>query len=202
MKKLYEHIEDIEIIGGVDQLSEVVTIMDQSLQNIAENTEILVEYLAKYSESNKGKQYERVVNTSLDLRDKLLDASEELNDMQNQIVAYQNKVYRYEDMPEAAQQPNPYLVTKRMVNVDTSAVKFVRADMENLARILTAYSENVYRLIKDIEENKNSIASVWRDSQYYDFSVFIDEIVLVVENALMVFDNYVEYLNSKIKELD
>ena len=70
MKKLYENIEDINIRGGVDQLSEVVRAMDISLQNIADNTDQLVGYLVKYSASNKGAQYEKVVSTSLHLQDK------------------------------------------------------------------------------------------------------------------------------------
>ena len=45
MKKLYEHIEDIDIRGGVEQLSDVVRAMDISLQNIADNTDQLVNYL-------------------------------------------------------------------------------------------------------------------------------------------------------------
>ena len=54
MKKLYENIEDINIKGGVEQLSEMVRAMDISLQNIADNTDRLVGYLIKYSVSNKG----------------------------------------------------------------------------------------------------------------------------------------------------
>ena len=75
MKKLYENIEDINIRGGVSQLSEVVTAMDIALQNIAENTHQLVGQLIRYSASNKGTQYEKVVNTSMALREELYDAS-------------------------------------------------------------------------------------------------------------------------------
>ena len=86
MKKLYENMEDINIKGGVEHLSDMVRAMDISLQNIANNTDQLVGYLVKYSASNKGAQYEKVVNTSMHLRDEMFDASAELNDMQNQIV--------------------------------------------------------------------------------------------------------------------
>ena len=97
MKKLYENIEDIKIKGSVDQLSDIVRAMDISLQNIADNTDLLAGLLIKFSASNKGTQYEKVVNTAMQLRDEMFDASIELNEMQKQIVAYQNKVYRYED---------------------------------------------------------------------------------------------------------
>lgn len=202
MKKLYERIEDINIKGGVDQLSEVVRAMDVSLQNIADNTDQLVGYLVKYSASNKGAQYEKVVKTSLELRDEMFEASVELNDLQNQIVAYQNKIYRYEDMAESAQQPNPYLVTKRQISVDTSIVQFNRSDMLNVAAALRNYSERVFHHIKTINDKKNSIASVWRDTQYNDFAEFISEVTKNVVNAIKVFEDYVIYLEEKIKELN
>lgn len=202
MKKLYENIEDINIRGGVSQLSEVVTAMDIALQNIAENTHQLVGQLIRYSASNKGTQYEKVVNTSLALREELYDASMELNEMQNQIVAYQNKIYRYEEMTESAQRPNPYLVSKNQhVNVETSVIQFNRNDMMNVATLLKNYSERVFHHIKTINEKKNSIANVWRDSQYDIFAEFIDVVTRNVIQALREFEEYYLYLQEKIKEL-
>ena len=202
MKKLYEHIEDIDIRGGVEQLSDVVCAMDISLQNIADNTDRLVNHLIKYSASNKGSQYEKVVSTSMFLRDEMFEASVELNDMQNQIVAYQNKIYRYEDLAESAQKPNPYLVTKRQVSVDTSIIQFSRTDMIDVAAALRNYSEQVYHHIKTINEKKNSIAAVWRDTQYDDFAEFVGEVTKDVVEAIRVFEDYVIYLEEKIKELN
>lgn len=202
MKKLYEHIEDIDIRGGVEQLSDVVRAMDISLQNIADNTDQLVNYLVKYSASNKGAQYEKVVSTSMFLRDEMFDASVELNDMQNQIVAYQNKIYRYEDMAESAQKPNPYLVTKRQISVDTTIVQFNRSDMIEVAAALRNYSERVFHHIKTINEKKNAISAVWRDTQYDDFAEFISEVTKDIVDAIRVYEEYVIYLEEKIKELN
>ncbi len=201
MKKLYENIENIHIEGGIGQLSEVVRVMDMALQNIADNTEQLTCYLSKYRVSNKGAQYEKVVKTSLKLRDELFVTSQELNDMQNQIVMYQNKMYRYEDMSEMASTPNPYLVTKKQVNVDTTIMQFDRTDMMELVATLRNYSERVYHHMKTIIEKKNSIASIWRDPQYDDFAEFIDGIKQNVGEALKVYEDYVIYLEEKIKEL-
>lgn len=201
MKRLYENIEDINIRGGIGQLSEVVRTMDISLQNIADNTEQLTGYLAKYSSFNKGKQYQKVVSTSLRLRDEMFQASVELNEMQNQIVTYQNKIYRYEDMGESAPKPNPYLVTKRQVNVDTSVVQFNRTDMQEVVVALRNYSERVFHHIKSINQKKNSIASVWMDTQYDDFTEFIDNITKTIIDAIKIYEEYVIYLEEKIKEL-
>lgn len=201
MKKLYERIEDINIKGGVGQLSEVVTAMDISLQNIAENTEQLADLLVRYGVSNKGAQYEKVVNTTMTLRDVLYQDSIELNEMQNQVVAYQNKIYRYEDMTESAQRANPYLVARKQISVETAVVQFNRTDMMNVAAALRNYSERVFHHIKTINEKKNSIADVWRDSQYDIFSEFIVGVTKDIIQAIKVFEEYVMYLEEKIKEL-
>ena len=202
MKKLYENIEDINIKGGVSQLSEVIRAMDISLQNIADNSDQLTTYLVRYSAANKGSQFEKVVKVSSALRDKLYQASLELNDMQNQIVVYQNKIYRYEDLPENAPAPNRYMVSRRTVTVSTSEVKFTRTDMMNIVAALRNYSERVYHHIKTINEKKNSIAAVWNDSQYDSFAEFIDSITSNIVEGIKVYEEYVIYIEEKIKELN
>ena len=201
MKKLYENITDINIKGGVGQLSDMVRTMDISLQNIADNSEQLTGYLEKYSVSNKGAQFDRVVKTSLRLRDEMFRASMELNEMQNQIVAYQNKIYRYEDMAESAAVPNPYLVTKRQISAVTSIVQFNRSDMIELAATLRNYGERVYHHIRTINQKKNSIARVWMDTQYDNFADFIEDVTKSIVEALKTYEEYVVYLEEKIKEL-
>lgn len=203
MKKLYENIENINIKGGVPQLTEMVTVIDVSLQNMAANTEQLTMQLNRYSTSNKGFQYERVVNTTLKLRDELYEASMELNEIQNQIVAYQNKIYRYEEMNDSVSKPYPYLVNRNQnVNVETAVVQFNRAEMMNLAALLNNYGEKVLYQLRTISQKKNSIAMVWCDSQYDDFAEFIDGVIKSVLAALKEYQNYVIYLNEKIKELN
>ena len=202
MKKLYTNIEDIHIRGDISQLSEIVSVMDISLQDIADKSDLLAEYLVKYSTSNKGSQYAKVVKTALDLRDELHHASINLNDMQNQIVAYQNKIYRYEGMSECAPPPNKYLVTKRQINVDTSIIQFNRADMIDVAAKLKSYSEIVYHNTKTIHEKKNSIANIWRDTQYNDFAEFINTVTSSIIEAIKLYEGYIIILENKIKELN
>ncbi len=202
MKKLYQNIQDIHIKGEIDQLSDGVSAMDKTLQNITDYTDKLTNYLIKYSSSNKGLQYQKVVHTSTRLRDSLFAKSLELNDMQNQIVMYQNKVYRYEDINRAASKPNPYLINKKSINVDTSIVQFTREDMINLASNMKNYCERVRFHIKNLVEKKNSMASFWKDTQYRDFSSFIDEISKDVTDAIKVYSDYIIVLEEKIKGLN
>lgn len=201
MKKLNENIEDIKIRGGIEQLSEVVRAMDISLQNIAYNTDQLVVFLARHSATNKGVQYERVVNTSMFLRDEMCAASLDLNEMQKQVVAYQNKIYRYEGLPESAPYPNPYLVTKRQISVETSTVQFNRSAMLEVAAVLRNFSEQIVHHIRTLNEKKDLIKAVWQDSQYEDFAEFIVEVTKNVYTAVRVFEDYVIYLEERIKEL-
>ncbi len=202
MKKLSHNIQDIHILGGVEQLTEGVSALDKTLQNITDYTDKLTNYLTKYSSSNKGLQYQKVVRTSVKLRDSLFAKSLELNDMQNQIVAYQNKVYRYEDINRAVSKPNPYLINKKNISVDTSMVKFTRGDMINLVANMNNYCERVRFHVKSLIEKKNSMASFWKDTQYRDFSLFIDDISKDVMDSIKLYEDYVIALEGKIKELN
>ena len=202
MKKLYERIEDIHIKGGIGQLSEVVTVMDMALQNIAGYTDKLVGYLVKFNITNMGKRYENVVTYSLRLRDDLFDASYLLNDMQNQIVAYQNKIYIYEGMAEWVEKPNPCLITKTDVTLTNSGVQFTKRDMIELVTLLRSYSEGVLRQLNTIKDKKDSIAAVWLDSQYNDFAEFVSGVIKKVVGTVKIFEDFVNDLEERIKGLE
>lgn len=201
MRKLYENIEDIYIKGNPAQLTEVITEMDVSMQRIADATEYLSEQLARYSASNKGAQFQRVISTVMALRDELYLASIELNEMQNQIVAYQNKVFRYEDMAECATAPNPHLVERRDIYVDESAVQFSLPEMITVVKYLAGYHEVAVSLAHELMDNKERVGGIWCDSQYDLFAQFIDEVCLTIANTLKEFGNYLSVLDEKIKEL-
>ncbi len=202
MKKLYERIDDIDIKGDISQLTEMVTTIDIALQNVAEQTDNLTMNLVRYSASNKGTQYEKIVDHTIALRDKLSEASLELNDMQNQIVDYQNKVYRYEDRNESAAKPHLYLVnTNQSINVETTVVKFEKEEMRQVVALLNNYYQTVFFQMRTIFQKKNDIEMVWRDSQYRDFASFIDMVVRTVKEALKEYQEYARYLDGKIKEL-
>ena len=202
MKKLYENIEDININGEISDLTDVVKAIDNSLQNIANMTEQLTDTLEKYSDVVKGVQFKKTVDNACELREMLYITSLEFNEMQNQVVEYQNKIYRFEDMTDYCQRPNPYEVNRRVIEVEDRVVQLKRSDLERVVAYLNKYNDEVYFQIKNILANKNDIASVWRDSQYQDFSEYIDGIAGKVVDSLKVFDDSVNYLNEKIKELE
>lgn len=202
MNRLFTHIEDINIKGSPDELSRLISQMDMSMQNIAESTERISHLLLKYSNSNKGDMYRRVVNTLLKLRETLYESSMELNSIQNDIVEYQNKIFRYEGLSKSAPPPNKYLVQRTSINTDTSAVQFNRSEMETVASNLKNYNDFVFHQAKLLIESKKQAASVWRDSQYIKFSEFIDSVCRNIEHALKKFDEYRMILEQKIKELN
>lgn len=202
MKRLYENIEDIHIKGNPAELTSVISAMDISLQNIAAGTEQVFGMLLKYSSSNMGAQYEKAMNTAISLRDVLARASVDLNAMQNDVVAYQNKIFRYEDMTEYAATPNAYMVERTMVTVDSSTVRFSLYEMESVVVGLQNYSEAIVYHTRNLIANKDQIASIWCDTQYTLFSEFIDAVCGEIVDALKSFDEYVSYLEQKIKELN
>jgi len=202
MKKLYENIEDIYIKGSPTVLSEMITSMDMTLQELASETEKISDVVMRYSQSNRGRQYEKVVATLSSLENTLYEASVSMNDMQHQIAAYQNKILRYEDLAESACAPNPHLVQRTRINIEAGEVKFGLAEMMEVSNALDEYSNTVYYCLNSLIDNKNGIASVWLDSQFNAFSEFIEETVSKSVEALKVFDEYILYLNEKIRELN
>ncbi len=202
MKKLYERIENIDIKGDISQLTDMVTTIDIALQHVTEQTHLLTTNLIRYSATNKGTQYEKVVAHTIRLRDELSEAYLELNDIQNQIVAYQNKLYRYEERNEFAAKPHPYLVNANQgINVETTAVQYEISEMRQIVALLNNYSQTVFFQMRTIIQKKNEIGMVWRDSQYRDFSDFIDMITIAIKDALKEYQEYARYLNEKIEEL-
>lgn len=201
MRKLYENIEDIYIKGSPAELTSIITAMDISLQNISGGTEQLAAKLVKYSDSNKGTQYERIIAKLLVLRDVLYQASVDLNGMQNEIVAYQNKIFRYEDMPELASAPNPHMVQRINIRVEVSQVQFNLAEMMSVSAELRNYSEAIIYHTQNLLDSKEQVATIWLDSQYTIFAQFIDDVCKEIIDALKSFDEYVLVLEEKIKEL-
>lgn len=201
MRKLYENIENIYIKGSPAELTSIITAMDISLQNISEGTEQLAAKLVKYSDSNKGTQYERIIAKLLVLRDVLYQASVDLNGMQNEIVAYQNKIFRYEDMPELASAPNPHMVQRINIRVEVSQVQFNLAEMMSVSAELRNYSKAIIYHTQNLLDSKEQVATIWLDSQYTIFAQFIDDVCKEIIDALKSFDEYVLVLEEKIKEL-
>lgn len=201
MKKLYENIEDIYIEGDPENLTELITDMDNYLQAISNDTEQLTYGLVKYSEVIKGVQFKNTLETVLVLSDTLCEASRELNRMQNEIVEYQNRIFRFEEMNSFASVPNKYIVERVTINADSLVRKYEVSELISLLQDLNDYSVNVSNFTEKILDAKDNISAIWRDSQYDLFSDFIDDICIEITNALKKFDKYAAYLDEKIKEL-
>ena len=138
MKHLYENIDNIYLKGGPDILTDAITDIDITLQNITAGTEQVAVILLKYSNSNKGHQYQTLINTLRDLRNVLFQASFEMNQMQNEVVRFQNKIFRYEGLSESAAVPNEYMVREINIDVDVFSTQFSRAEMVEVQEALAA----------------------------------------------------------------
>lgn len=202
MKKLYENIEDIYIEGNPENLTELITDIDNDMQAITNDTEQLTYNLIKYSEVIKGVQFKNTLDTVLVLSDTLSEVSRELNRMQNEIVEYQNRIFRFEEMNSFASVPNKYIVERVMISADSLVRKYEVSELISLVQNLNDYSLNVSNFVRKILDAKDNVSAIWKDSQFSLFSDFIDDICVEITNALKKFDAYASYLDEKIKELN
>ena len=201
MRRLKVNIEDIHIKGSLFQLSDVITSIDKVMQKISQETEMVTSLVVKYSSSNSGQQYSRMASTLLELRDYLYEASVEMNEMQNEIVEYQNKVMRYEEVTGSVVLPQKHIVHRTRIEFQTHDMQFRVNDMMQLSSALQKYSASIYFQTQDMVKIKNDAGRFWMDSQYRDFSRFVDENSLYTMNSLKAFGEYVDFLNQRIKEL-
>ena len=201
MKRLFVNIDDIYIKGSPTALADIISHMDASMQTIAEATQQLLDNLARFCASNKGERIRKTIEFTTQLRDVLYDASVELNEMQNQIVLSQNKILRYEGMRQMAAHPQPHLVSKKQIHARVGATEFHLAEMTALVTEMTRYQEAVVRHTRTLQAGKSQAAAYWADSQYRNFSEFIDGVCMTIVQALKRFEEEKAMLESKIKEL-
>ena len=186
MKKLYENIEDIYIEGNPENLTELITDIDNDMQAITNDTEQLTYNLIKYSEVIKGVQFKNTLGTVLVLSDTLSEASRELNRMQNEIVEYQNRIFRFEEMNSFASVPNKYIVERVMISADSLVRKYEVSELISLVQNLNDYSLNVSNFVRKILDAKDNVSAIWKDSQFSLFSDFIDDICFVEDEYVII----------------
>ena len=202
MRRIFENIEDIYIIGGPEELSKIVSEMDISLQKISQNFENMYEALYRYVNINSGLQLQQLINTTIELRENLYDFSIDLNTMQNNLVEYQRKILRFEGLPESTMLPNHYYVEmKELVSVDTTKTTYDITELNYLIKDLEGWYEEIDDCLRSIVQDKNDIGTIWKDSQYNVFSDFIDEVSNETDKGMNVFGEYIVYLKNRIKEL-
>ncbi len=201
MKKLMVNIEDVNIKGDIDQLSQAAISIDKGLQSIADNTDKLYSRIIKVQSTNLGKTYNDIAQTTSAFRSELYDSSVEMNDLQRQLINYQNKLYRYEGINRSAPSPNRFFVQKRNISTDTHSFMFSRKDMQDLINMIKSYIRFVEGDINKIVKTKNEAAYFWKDRQYNDFSSFIDDINNKIKRAIKKYEGFITDIENKVKEL-
>lgn len=202
MKKLHVNIEEIKIKGRPSLLAQPVNDIDHRMQQLATSTEDIKGTMYKYGGTNQGKQYKKACDAATELSTQLYSASETLNDVQHQVVKFANKSSRYEDESSMLGSPRRHNVKKVKVSVNTSEIEFHKAEMIIVRDRLDKYSRSAKEECKKLRSNRDSIGRVWIDRQFKDFSSFIDDVCSVIEKGCKELDEYKDYLNVKIKELE
>ncbi|MBR1764616.1 MAG: hypothetical protein IJ746_04415 [Ruminococcus sp.] len=201
MKRLNVNIEEVNIKGDIDQLSQAVIVIDKALQSIADNTDKLYSKLMNFQSTNLGKTYNNIVQTTAELRSELYYSSAEMNDLQRQLIDYQNKLYRYEGINRSAPSPNKFFVQKRKLSTSTNGFMFSRKDMQDLIAMIKSFVGSVESNLKNIVKAKDSASHFWKDRQYKDFSSFIDDVNNKTQRAIKKYEGFIADIDNKVKEL-
>ncbi len=201
MKKLYENIEEVSIKGRPEELTQVVDSIDITMQEFANETENVKVIMYKYSGTNQGIQYKNACDAITDLSNQIYDASEELNELQRQVVEFQNKCYRYEGLGYLCTSPRSHNINRIRVLANTSSIDFKKPEMIIVRDALERYSCSARDVYKKLQSDRDYIGTIWEDRQFRDFSSFIDEVCIIIENGCKNLDEYKDYLHARIKEI-
>ena len=199
MKKLYVNVEEVKIKGRPEALTRVVMDIDRRTQELASATELIKGIMYKLSGTNRGKQYKQACDAVTELSADVYDASEVLNDVQHQIIKFENKCHYYEGESISAPSPRRHSVRKIKVSVNTSEILFEKPQMIYVRNALDKYSKLAREECKKLRSNRDSIGRIWTDRQFKDFSVYIDNVCMIVEKGCRELDEYKNYLNERIK---
>lgn len=71
--------------------------------------------------------------------------------------------------------------------------------VEDLIKNLNQFVDLVENEFLNIKKEKDYLSTVWRDSQYDDFSYFIDELVKKLKVETMVLQGEIDRLERKVK---
>lgn len=202
MKRIRLYVEDIRLKGrDPNVLSDLVFAISKQLQAMCENTDGIRNFLLKYSAISDGEQLNRAIEATSALSNHLNEAIENIYDTQEQVVDYQNKIFKFEDIKQTAPPPRRPSFVEIRISTDRSQINYTVNDLKKLADKIAEYCDSIYGCLKNIESERDKIASVWLDSQYNDFSASIDDVISSINPHLSVLEDYIVYLDNKISEI-
>ena len=198
---MFEEINDVHIVGSAKELNTMISAVDMIVQKMANTTEQVQGFVANLGSTTFGQQYENAVNAVSGLSDILYDKSTDLNRSQRDLVNYIDRVDIFNDRPPSSLPPRNFEVIRINISVNTRDDRFTKETLQKLKSMLSTYCDVISVQKLQLLNEKSSIGSIWKDSQYRVYSSFIDEICRAIENGTRALREYVEYLGIKIGQL-
>lgn len=202
MKKIYANISEIKINGKPSDLYEVVTNLDKRIEALENETWIINNILFKYMNSNAGNQYEHATTTVYNLSKELYSSAININDLQNQVCKFVEKSNDYDlrhDITISSRKINIQIVK---VPVNVNKVEYNKEEMKSVLAALSRYEQSTKKACLQIRNDKNNIGYIWKDRQYRDFEIEIDQLVKKIDDAIKVISTYMNDLDKHIRRLD
>lgn len=202
MKKIYSKIEIVNIEGGPGRLNELVTDIDNIMQEITQGTWNMSNDLRQYASMSDGEQFNRLLQCFSDFWRKMYLNSSEINELQKSIVDYQRKLCRFEDSDSICEYNPTRFICEPPKFSDVARLHLDVGNMNKMVSALQIYENEVFLRKSEIQRKKENIGRIWKDPQYNAFSKFIDEITGEIDKSLKQLRKSREYFQTKLKELN
>lgn len=199
---MFDNLGDVYILGKATILNDEISAMDNIVQHMSSQTEEMKQVLMECSDATFGEQFERAVTEAEQLSDVLYEKAFELNKVQHDLVRYIDKIDVFNDRPPSGIPPRPFNVERIHVEANIRYDKLENVIVEDLIRGINEYSRSIADLTRQMVYQRDSIGEKWKDSQFDQYSRFIDEIVEANRKGISVLIDYANYLLAKLRQFE
>lgn len=168
-------IEYAHIKGKPDEIYDVVTNIDKSMNDLADKTYEMKQLFLKINSSNAGDTFHKASDAMEKLSKRVKGISEELNNIQNDVCSYiENNCNGYEGRSSSfpRRKMTEFSIAKNIAS--TSELEYSRENINELLLKFKTYATTLKDTIDKIEKAKERIGNIWCDPQYEKFSSYIE----------------------------
>lgn len=192
-------IDEIKIIGKPEQLTAIITDIDNDIVALNHNTEDLKKILFRYNDANSGMKYSDVINAITNLSKCIYENSIIINNWRNDIAEFQNRVERYERgrMISSFKKAS---VQKINIQANTQNTLIPIDVLKSIFQSINRYIESTNKIIAKFNAQKRNMGLRWKDKCFKQFDLQTTEFTNTIIKELKKLAEYSKQIERRLKQ--
>ena len=194
-----KRIDEIKIIGKPEQLTAIISDIDNDIVVLNHNTENLKKILFKYNDANSGTKYSEVITAVTNLSKCIYENSIIINNWRNDIAEFQNRVERYE-RGRSISTTKKSNVQKINIQANTQTT-FIPLDvLKSIFKSINQYVETTNKVINKFNMQKRNMGLKWKDKCFMQFDKQTTEFTNTIAKELKKLSEYSSQIERRLKQ--